>query len=138
MEINYFAVLVCGIVSMVLGSLWYGPVFGRKWMEIIGATDMDMERRKEMQKKATPLYLVSFVLALFQAYVLAYYIKGFPDASGVENSIWIFAAFVIPTVAAGSMWNNDSAKISWSRFLIQAGYYLVLFVLFGLILGMWR
>ena len=43
----------------------------------------------------------------------------------------------MPTVAGAAMWNNDSAKISWARFMIQAGYQLVLFVMFGLILGAW-
>jgi hypothetical protein len=71
-------------------------------------------------------------------YVLAFYIAGWTDASGVENALWIWAAFVIPTVAGAAMWNNDSAKISWARFLIQGGYQLVLFVMFGLILGYWQ
>lgn len=138
MEINYLAVLACGVASMIIGSIWYGPLFGKKWMKIIGATEMDIQKRKEMQKKAMPLYSISFVLALFQAYVLAYYIAGWTDASGVENALWIWAAFIMPTVAGASMWNNDSAKVSWSRFLIQAGYYLVLFIVFGLILGYWK
>ncbi len=137
-SINYYAIAVCGIASMVLGFVWYGPLFGKKWMEVTGANALDKEKRKEMQKKAGPMYAITFILSLFQAWVLAYYIAGWKDASGVENSLWIWAAFVIPTVAAGAMWNNDSKKVSWARFLIQAGYYLVLFVIFGLILGNWK
>lgn len=136
--INYWAVLVCGVFSMILGAVWYGPIFGKAWTKVIGATDMDLAKRAEMQKRAAPLYVVNFVLALFQAYVLAHYIAGWKEASGVENAVWIWAAFVMPTVAAGSMWNNDSKEISWARFGIQAGYYLVLFVIFGLVLGMWK
>lgn len=138
MDINYLAVLVCGILSMILGSVWYGPMFGKKWIEIIGATDEDLERRKEMQKNARPLYFVSFVLSIFQAAVLAYYINALGTLSGVVNALLIWAAFVMPTVAAGSMWNNDSARISWMRFLIQASYYLVLFIVFALVLVAWK
>lgn len=130
--------MVCAVLSMIIGWVWYGPLFGKKWMQITGATDMDVERRKEMQKKAMPLYLVQFVLVLFQLYVLAHYIAGWQDASGVENALWIWAAFIIPTVAAGAMWNSDSSRVKWARFLIQGGYYLVLFVVFSLIFGMWR
>lgn len=137
-EINYYAIAVCGIASMVLGFVWYGPLFGKKWAEIIGATALDAEKRKEMQKRAGPLYAVTFVLALFQAFVMAYYIAVVPSSSGLDHGIWLWAGFVIPTVAAGAMWNNDSKKVSWARFLIQAGYYLVLFVIFGLILGNWK
>ena len=138
MEINYLAVLVASILSMVLGALWYGPLFGKKWMEIIGAKPMTEADQKKMQKQAMPLYLIQFLLTLFQVYVLAQYIAGWTDASGIENSLWIWAAFVMPTVAGACMWNNDSKEIAWSRFLIQGGYQLVLFVIFGLVLGMWK
>ena len=133
-DVNYWAVLVCGIVSMVLGFVWYGPLFGKKWMEIVGATDMDKERRKEMQKGMWKLYLTSFVLALLQACVLARFL---PLVSGsVYASIfWLWAGLVVPVLAGASMWNNDSARISWARFLIQSGYYLVLLMIFGFILG---
>lgn len=137
-EINYWAVLVCGIVAMILGFIWYGVLFGKKWMEVIGATEMDMIARKEMQRKAGPLYLIQFILVLFQAYVLTHYIQGWSEVSGPEGALWIWAAFIMPIVAAGSMWNNDSRKVAWSRFLIQSGYYLILFVIFGLILGYWQ
>lgn len=138
MQINYFAVIVCAVLSMGLGFVWYGPLFGKKWMEIIGATEGDAEKRKEMQKRVMPLYAVQFLLTLFQIWVLAYYIEGWKDASGLENAFWIWAAFVMPVIAGNVMWNNDSAKISWTRFSIQAGFQLINFVMFGLILGLWR
>lgn len=137
MEINFGAVIVCAVLAMVIGSIWYGPLFGKVWMRICGATDMDMAERKKMQKAAMPLYLIQFGLALFQIWVLAYYIEGWAAASGITNALWIWAAFVMPTIAGASMWNNDSTKIKWSRFLIQSGYQLVCFVVFGLVLGAW-
>lgn len=138
MEINYLAVLVCAVAAMGLGAVWYGPLFGKKWMEIVGATAMDEARRKEMQRGAAKLYVVQFLLTLFQVWVLAYYIGGWTDVSGLEQALWIWAAFIIPVVAGTAMWNNDSAKISWARFLIQGGYQLAIFVIFGLVLGLWR
>jgi len=136
--LNYWAIIVSAIFSMVLGALWYGPLFGRKWMEIVGVSPADMERRKEMQKGVGKLYLIQFLLTLFQVWVLAYYIAGWQEVSGVQNALWIWAAFIIPTIAGTAMWNNDSAKISWARFLIQGGYQLILFVVFGLILTYWK
>ncbi len=138
MDINYLAVLVCAVAAMGLGAVWYGPLFGKKWMEIVGATAMDEARRKEMQRGAAKLYVVQFLLTLFQVWVLAYYIGGWTDVSGLEQALWIWAAFIIPVVAGTAMWNNDSAKISWARFLIQGGYQLAIFVIFGLVLGLWR
>lgn len=138
MDINYLAVLVCGVLAMAIGFIWYGPLFGKKWLQVIGATQLDLERRKQMQRKAGKLYVVQFLLALFQVWVLAYYIEGWKDASGLVNALWIWAAFVVPTLAGTSMWNNDPTKVKWARFLIQSGYQLVVFMAFGLILGSWR
>lgn len=137
-HINYLAILVCGVLAMVVGYVWYGPLFGKKWMEVVKATAMDEAARKEMQKRAMPLYAVQFLLVLFQVWVLAYYVEGFTQAPPIGNALWVWAGFVVPTVAASAMWNNDSAKISWARFLIQSGYQLVVFVMFGWILGMWK
>lgn len=138
MSVNYLAILACAVLSMAIGALWYGPLFGKKWLEIIGATTADLEARKKMQQRAMPLYGVQFVLTLFQVWVLAYYIQGWADAPGVVNALWIWAAFIIPVIAGTAMWNNDSAKVSWARFLIQGGYQLVIFIMFGLVLGYWQ
>lgn len=136
MEINYLAILVCGILAMIVGFVWYGPLFGKKWLEVVGATALDLEKRKEMQKKAMPLYVTQFILVLFQVWVLAYFLQS--AASSFISALWIWAGFVIPTVAGSCMWNNDSSKVKWTKFFIEGGYYLVLFVIFGLVLGMWQ
>lgn len=138
MQINYWAVLLCAILSMGLGFAWYGPLFGKKWMEITGANTLDEEKKKEMMKNAWKLYLVQFFITLFQAFVLAYYLIVLQYAGGAQNAFWIWMAFVVPTLAGVSMWNNDSGKVSWTKFLIQAGYQLAIFIMFCLVLEIWR
>ncbi len=130
--INYWAILISAVLSMVLGFLWYGPIFGEHWVKIVGADWMDREARKKMQRGAAKLYFLQFLLTAFQVFVLARFIA----ASGPVEAFWIWAGFIMPTVAGTAMWNNDSAKISWARFLIQGGYQLVLFAMFTYILGM--
>jgi hypothetical protein len=138
MNINYMAVLLCTFLSMVLGYVWYGPLFGKKWMEIVGVTSDDMEKRKEMQKGVGKLYLVQFLLTLFQVFILSFFLNMFDKSLSLEHSFWYWAAFVMPTIAGSSMWNNDSSKVAWSRFLIQSGYQLILFIMFALVLSNWR
>jgi hypothetical protein len=136
--VNYWAVVVGGIIAMVLGSLWYGPLFGKKWMEIVGGSPDDLERRKAMQKAAGPLYLVQFVLVLFQILVLAHLIADTTRVSGIERSMWMWAAFIIPTLAGTVMWTNEKTNMKWARFLIQGGYQLCCFIVFGLLLQFWK
>lgn len=138
MPVNYLAIIVCAVLAMALGALWYGPLWGKKWMEIVKVNPADLAAREKMKKSARPLYFIQFILVLFQVWVLAYYIAGWQEAGGLGNALWIWVAFIMPTVAASSMWNNDSGKIKWARFLIQSGYQLVMFVMFGLILGAWK
>ncbi|MFA6601475.1 MAG: DUF1761 domain-containing protein [Candidatus Paceibacterota bacterium] len=138
MMINYLAVIVCSVLSLVVGAIWYGPLFGKTWLAVIGADAALVEKRNEMQKSTRLLYLVQFLLSLFQIWILAYYIAGWQTASGVVNALWIWAAFIMPTIAGASMWNLDPTKVKWARFLIQSGYQLVMLVIYGLILGLWK
>lgn len=138
MDINYWAVLACGIVSMVLGWLWYGPLFGRLWMQVNDLNPDDVAKREAMQKEAGPLYGVQFLLVLLQVYILAHFVAGWEDASGLESSLWIWLGFIMPTVAGLSMWNAKPGKVRFTMFMLSAGYQLVSFIVFGLILGLWR
>lgn len=138
LSVNYVAIFVGAVLSMVIGALWYGPLFGKKWMEIVGVTPDDVEARKNMQKGAGPLYGVQFMLTLFQVLVLSHLIADTARAGGVERALWIWAAFVIPTLAGAVMWTNEPGKQKWARFLIQGGYQLVIFLVFGLLLQFWK
>ncbi len=138
MDINYWAVFVCAILSMAIGFLWYGPLFEKKWMEVNELSPNDLAKRESMQKSAGPLYVVQFMLSLLQIYILAHFIKGWAEVSGVESALWIWLGFVMPTVAGLSMWNAKPAKVRWMLFGLSTGYQLVSFVVFGLVLSIWK
>ena len=132
MESSYVMMLLAAVASMIVGGIWYGPLFGKKWMEVIGVAEMSAEKQKEMQKKALPLYGTQFVLTLLQVYVLANLIWWTGEAEkaiGIAFFMWL--GFILPTLAGGAMWTNNSARIKWMQFLIQAGYQLIMFILFG-------
>ena len=91
-----------------------------------------------MQSGMMPTYILQFVLILWQLYVLVHYIKGAEhEMSGLSNALWIWGGFIVPTLATTVLWTNESSQRKWTRFLIQAGYQLVMFVLFGYILSMY-
>lgn len=138
MEVNYVAIFVCAVLSMVIGGVWYGPLFGKKWMELNGLSPEDRMRREAMQKSAGPLYGIQFLLSLLQIYILAHFIGGWQDVSGVESAVWIWLGFIMPTVAGLSMWNMHPNRVKLAMFGLSAGYQLISFVVFGFILGMWQ
>lgn len=139
MEINLLAVLVCGIASMIVGSLWHSKfLFGDAFIKASGMDiGMTPEKMAEIQKKMWQLYATQFVLALLQAFVLAKYITSWTEMSGIMNAFVIWLGFVMPVVAGACMWSSRPRKDAWKVFFISAGYQFVLFVVFGLILGSW-
>lgn len=136
---NYLAVLVCAILSMVLGSIWHSPLmFGNIWCKIHGMTmDLTKEQMKEIQKKMVPTYITQFVLSLIYIFVLAHFV--IPNAIGmsVMIGVWIFIGFIMPTIAGASLWTGKPRKAAWQMFGISAGYSLVLMILVSIILSAW-
>ena len=137
-NVNYIAILAGAVLSMIIGAIWFGPLFGRKWLQIIGADASDIEERKKMQRSAGPLYIVQFLLTLLQVLVLSHLIIRITGVSGFETSIWIWSAFVIPAIAGAAMWTTEKSGIKWARFLIQGGYQLLMFIVYGLLLQFWK
>jgi hypothetical protein len=138
MEINYLAVVACTLLAMVLGALWYSPLlFGKAWMRINKMNPADMGGKAQMQKEMAVIYGLQIVLAFLQTYILAHFVRGWSDVSGIEAALWIWLGFVIPTLAGSVMWTMEKWQDKVTRFSIQAGYNLVLFIAFGYILGIW-
>jgi hypothetical protein len=67
-EVSWVAILLAAISTMVVGSLWYGPIFGKMWARLAKVkTDPNFTAQK-----ATLLYLKAFLSSLITAVVLAY------------------------------------------------------------------
>lgn len=139
---NVLLILVCAVISMILGTLWYGPLFGKAWMRLIKVDPdcfTDPVKKKDAQKKAMPLYAIQFVLSIFQFWVLAQFVDGWGILAAILSAVWIWLAFIMPTVAGSVMWgNNDSRKEAWQKFFIQAGFQLVIFIAAAVIISIWR
>ncbi|HYU64967.1 MAG TPA: DUF1761 domain-containing protein, partial [Candidatus Paceibacterota bacterium] len=67
--LNYWAILVAAVAQMVIGALWYGPLFGKMWMHLTHRTMDDMKGQS-----AGSAYAMGFVVALVSAYVLAHFV----------------------------------------------------------------
>ena len=45
-NINFLAVIVAAFSAFFVGWIWYGPLFGKKWMELNGFTKENMGQKK--------------------------------------------------------------------------------------------
>lgn len=141
MEVNYLAIIVCAVASMVVGFVWYGFLFKKAWMQVMGIdmSKMSPEECKELQKGMGGVYLAQFILSLITAYILAYHIASW---AGGETSIIIaictWFGFVMTTVAGSALWSGKPKKLAWKMFFIVAGAQLVTFIAFGFIINAFK
>src|SRR5687767_4576390 len=91
--INYVAVFAAAVAGMVIGSLWYGPLFGKPWKELMGFTPEKMAAAKKQGMEKT--YALAFLGLLLMSYALAHsivfaeaYLKTSGAASGVQAGVW--------------------------------------------------
>ena len=132
--VNYLAVIVSAILGgIVLGTLWYGPIFGKQWMKMIGLTEKDKEKAK--QKGMRKYYLISLIASLISVYVLAVLIKSLGATTILSGMcvgflVWIFIA----TVMINSiLWEGKSINL----YILNVSYQLVAYLIMGAILAVW-
>lgn len=131
-HINYVAVVVAALVSMILGAIWYAPpVFGNVWMQLIG------KKPEDLQTGAMPqAYAMMFVAALVLSFVLAHVLRwanAMTAIGGVKVALTMWIGFVLTTSAGGFIFEGRPVKLYW----LVNGYQGVALVLMGLILAVW-
>lgn len=126
-EINFWAVLVAAIASMIVGFLWYGTLFRKTWSNLMGFTKEGTEQAKA--KGMTVQYLVQFVGSLVTAYILAHFVVVWRsvDSVGVTQlPFWIWLGFVATVMLGTILWEGKSIRL----YIINSLYWLVnLFVM---------
>jgi len=139
--VNYLAVLVAAVATMVVGFIWYGPMlFGKTWMRAIGADPNDKEKMEQMKKGMSTGYALTFVASLVSAYILAIFI-GRIGSGSIESGCKIaFAAwlgFVVPIKLGDAIFSGKPRQQSMTMFWLGAGYQLVSFLAMGVIIAAW-
>lgn len=127
-DINWIAVLLCAVSSLVLGGIWYSPMlFAKPWQ---GAAGLSEEQAASGNMGL--IFGLAFLLSLIAAAVFAMFIGnemslGAATAAGFSAGLcWVAASYGI-----NYLFERRPLKL-W---LINGGYHTLQFTLFGLILG---
>jgi hypothetical protein len=133
-EINYLAVLVCVVMNMVAGALWYSPIlFAKPWMQATGFTQESITANKSQANKG---YAVSILASALIAIGLALLVQVSGADSVVEGlSLGLVSGlgFVMTTYAATYTFEARPLKL----YLINAMYPVVTFACMGMLLAAW-
>ena len=133
-NINYWAVLVSAIITMLIGMIWYSPVlFGNIWMKLMKINPKDINKTKNGMGK---YYLTAFIATLLFAYVLALFIKFLAITTlldGLQVGFLIWLGFVITIAINSVLWEGKPFEV----YLINIAQQLVVFLAVSSILVLW-
>jgi len=62
MEMNFYIFFLAALVPMIIGSVWYGPLFGKAWMNQMGFTEESL-KGTNMLKTLLICYVLSILIA---------------------------------------------------------------------------
>ena len=129
-QVNFLAILVATLVGFGIGPLWYGPLFGKKWMELSGITMEDAEGGN-----ATP-HIFTFIGFFFLAYAIAR-IMSFGDMSGlwwgVITAVFVWFLIMAPLMLSQTLYQMKPVKL-WA---IDSAFRGVTTLIIGIIIGIW-
>jgi hypothetical protein len=131
MKTNYLAVVVCAAVYWLLGGLWYGLLFSKRWMALENMT----EAQAQGTNVALP-YIITFILNLLIAYVLAQlclWRNANTLGRGAAIGVLLWVGIVAPITYTTYMYEMRPKEL----FAINEFYPLVGLCLMGAILGAW-
>ena len=126
--INWLAVLLATASAFVLGGLWYGPLFKNAWCRENG-TDPNAPPAGHPAK----VFGIAILSAFIAATAFAVYLGPAPalpvalHAGVLVGLAWVATSFGINYAFAGR---------SLKLWLIDGGYHVLQFALYGLILGL--
>ena len=131
MKTNYAAVFVAALAYWLLGAVWYGVVFGGRWMVL---ENMSMEQAKSMNPVLP--YVVSFILNILIAYSLAQiciWRNADTIGRGASVGVLLWIGFIGPITYTTYMYEMRPKEL----FAINQFYPLAGMVLMGAIIGAW-
>jgi uncharacterized protein DUF1761 len=130
-QINVLAVLAAAVSAFLLGGLWYSPaLFGKIWAREAGVS-LDQPKKTH----GAIVFAVSFIFSLIAAAVFALFLgRNPPLNTAIRDGLAIGACWVATSFGINYQFANRTFKL----FLIDAGYHVAQFTLYGVILGLWH
>ncbi|MHC9509672.1 DUF1761 domain-containing protein [Kangiella sp. M94] len=127
-DINYYAVFVAALLSFAIGGLWYSPLlFGKMWLQ-------EMQIKAEDIKQKPSVFILSFTFSLIAVFIVADLLGPAPELIYALTISGLIGALVFLGLGITYQFSNRTLR----HLLIDGGYHIVQFTMFGLILGSWH
>lgn len=137
-EINYWAVIVAMLSTMVVGSIWYTPkVFGTRWAKL---AKVDMNADKTALQAFMPI-IVTVIVSFITAWVLAgattiawgFYGEGSYLVSALLTGIALWAGFTAARFITHDAFEGRPTSLT----TLNIAHELVTVIVMSFIIGVW-
>ncbi|TMJ04010.1 MAG: DUF1761 domain-containing protein [Bacillati bacterium ANGP1] len=128
---NWVAIVIAAIAQFIIGWVWYGPLFGKTWMSMMGMSQQSMSR-EGMGKTMTLTFIGSLVTAAVLS-MLVGWMGAKTLGAGIAAGFWAWLGFVATVTLGGVLF----AKMSWNLYILNNAYQLVSLAVMGAILAKW-
>ncbi len=139
--INYLAICVSVFVMLVVGFLWFGPLFSKPWAKHMGMEDMEPPDGATMAKSMVLFALGNFLIVFTLAHAQGVWRAGAwglsPDVSNnylaLNSAGFTWLGFFLPNQISRVAWEGKK----WGLVAINAGFDLVRLLIFAFVLAYW-
>lgn len=129
-HVNWIGALVASVAVFLVGAVWYSPLmFARPWQRALGLSDEDMR-----SGNVGRIFLSAFVAMVVAAIGFSMLLG---EAAGWREGLHWGLIIGLLFVATSLAIHNAFERRPFYYWAINAGYNLLQFVLYGLILGAW-
>jgi len=130
--VNFLAVLISAIVSMIIGSIWYGPLFGKAFMQATGLSKLSKKEQELMKKKMLASYALQFIasIVMFSVFALLIGINNLTILGGIHMALLAWIGFAVPLKLGEALWGGNMTV-----FWIGIGNMLLTLLAGGIIIG---
>lgn len=130
---NWGEVIVAALSAFLLGGLWFGPLFGKRWQAL-----NQQSENAVANSPVSMIYGLAFALNVFLATMMSFFIEiammiGSGALTGALFGGFLAVIFVLPAFATNYLF----ARKPLALFAIDTGYWILQFALMGAIMGAW-
>lgn len=140
-EINWLALVVAALAPLAIGSIYYGPLFGKAWQKEVGMTDDELKAGNYAK-----IFGLSLVFAFFIAMTLWMQVM-MGGAPGEEHGANPYLTFkhgalhgsmlgillILPIIGTIALYERKSLKYV----LLTVGYWTISMAVMGGIINAW-
>jgi hypothetical protein len=135
-SVNYLAVFLAALSTMVVGSVWYAPkVFGTTWAKMAGVKMNQKFSGTDMAKMYIPVFIASLVSAYVLAHVTFLSNNFFHNSylqDALTTAFWVWLGFIALRFYTHDIFEGRRKKLT----LLNSAHELVTFLVMALVIGL--